>query len=36
MTAGGSSKEYLELTAELQTLETALFEVKILDLAVEQ
>jgi hypothetical protein len=32
----GSSKEYLELIAELRTLETALLEVKTLDLAVEQ
>lgn len=32
----GSSKEYLELIAELRTLETALSEVKTLDLAVEQ
>jgi hypothetical protein len=32
----GSSQEYLELIAELRTLETALLEVKTLDLAVEQ
>jgi hypothetical protein len=32
----GSSKEYLELIAELRTLETALFEVKALDLQTEQ
>jgi len=32
----GSSKEYLELIAELRSLETALLEVKTLDLAVEQ
>jgi hypothetical protein len=36
MIAEGSSKEYLELIAELRTLETALLEVKTLDLAVEQ
>ena len=34
--AAGSSKEYLELIAELRTLETALLEVKALDLQVEQ
>jgi hypothetical protein len=32
----GSSKEYLELIAELRTLETALLEVKALDLQIEQ
>jgi predicted HicB family RNase H-like nuclease len=32
----GSSKEYLELIAELRSLETALFEVKTLDLRIEQ
>lgn len=36
MIAEGSSKEYLELIAELRTLKTALLEVKSLDLAVEQ
>jgi hypothetical protein len=32
----GSSKEYLELITELRSLETALLEVKALDLEVEQ
>jgi hypothetical protein len=32
----GSSKEYLELMADLRTLETALLEVKVFDLTVEQ
>jgi hypothetical protein len=32
----GSSKEYLELITELRSLETALIEVKSLDLEVEQ
>ena len=32
----GSSKEYLELVAELRSLESALLEVKALDFAAEQ